>query len=202
MLILPATIFVFFARETYSKAILVAEAQKQEKIIKKPPPKEGLKLLFTVTLLRPIKMIFSEPIVCFVSLYNGFCFAVFFAFFESIPYVLVFEYRSSQRGMGNAFISLWIGVLLATIMCALFEHFVYQPRRKTRIAKGLPPIRPEEKLYAALVGSVLFPVGLFIWAWTARSDINLIVPLIGCVLFGWGAVATFVSIPFRKTYVD
>ncbi|KAF3092304.1 hypothetical protein TWF102_005459 [Orbilia oligospora] len=192
MLILPVTILVFFARETYSKAILVAEAKKQGKIIKKPPPKEGLKLLFTVTLFRPIKMIFSEPIVCFVSLYNGFCFAVFFAFFESIPYVLLFEYRSSQRGMGNAFISLWIGVLLASIMCALFERYVYQPRRETRIAKGLPPIQPEEKLYAALVGSVLFPVGLFIWAWTARSDINVIIPLIGCVLFGWGAVATFI----------
>ncbi|KAK6511796.1 hypothetical protein TWF481_000702 [Arthrobotrys musiformis] len=192
MLMLPLCISVFFARETYSKAILVAEARKEGKIIKKPPPKDGLKLLFTVTLFRPIKMIFLEPIVSAVSLYNGFCFAVFFAFFESIPYVLIFEYRASQKGIGNAFISLWIGVLLAAITCVLFENYVYQPRRKDRITRGLAPIQPEEKLYAALVGSVLFPAGLFIWAWTARSDINLIVPLIGCVLFGWGAVATFI----------
>ncbi|KAK6529335.1 hypothetical protein TWF281_008511 [Arthrobotrys megalospora] len=192
MLILPVTICVFFARETYGKAILVAAARKQGKTIKKPPPKDGLKLLFTVTLFRPIKMIFVEPIVSFVSLYNGFCFAVFFAFFESIPYVLMFEYRSSQRGIGNSFISLWIGVILACITCVILERFVYQPRREARIAKGLSPIQPEEKLYAALIGSVLFPIGLFIWAWTARSDVNIIVPLIGCVLFGWGAVATFI----------
>ncbi|KAK6353862.1 hypothetical protein TWF730_008284 [Orbilia blumenaviensis] len=192
MLILPVTFFVFFARETYSKAILVAAARKQGKVIKKPPPKEGLKLLFTVTLLRPLKMIVVEPIVCFVSLYNGFCFAVFFAFFESIPYVLIFEYKSSQRGMGNAFISLWIGVLLASITCILFERYIYQPRREARLERGLSPINPEEKLYAALVGSILFPTGLFIWAWTASSNINIIVPLIGCVLFGWGAVATFI----------
>ncbi|KAK6335181.1 hypothetical protein TWF718_010618 [Orbilia javanica] len=192
MLISIVTVLVFFTRETYSKTILVAEAQKQGKIIKKTPPKEGLKLLFTVTLFRPVKMIFVEPIVSSVSLYNGFCFAVFFAFFESIPYVLMFEYRSSQRGIGNAFASIGVGVILATVMCAIFERYIYQPRRTARIAGGLPPIQPEERLYAALVGSVLFPAGLFIWTWTARSDVNIIFPLTGCVLFGWGAVATFV----------
>ncbi|KAF3917107.1 hypothetical protein ABW20_dc0105062 [Dactylellina cionopaga] len=161
MLILPLIIAVFFARETYKRTILVAEAQKQNKAIKKPPPKEGLKLLFTVALFRPIKMIFVEPIVGFISLYNGFCFAVFFAFFESIPFVLNNVYHSSPRGLGNAFLSVGVGVLLAAITCGLFEHFVYQPRRRSRIEKGLPQIQPEEKLYAALIVTAVYMVFIY-----------------------------------------
>ncbi|KAF3916210.1 hypothetical protein AA313_de0208884 [Arthrobotrys entomopaga] len=192
MLILPTAIAVYFARETYKKSILLAEARKQKKAIKKPPPKEGLKVLFTVALLRPIKMIFMEPIVSSVSLYNGFCFAVFFAFFESIPFILLTEYRASQREIGNAFLAIWIGVVIAAINCVVFEHFIYQPRRRHRVENGLSPIQPEERLYVALLGSILFPAGLFIWAWTAKSNIDIIVPLIGCVLFGWASVGTFI----------
>ncbi|KAJ6259541.1 hypothetical protein Dda_5178 [Drechslerella dactyloides] len=192
MLILVFMFFIFFARETYRKAILLAQARRDKRQIKKPPPKESLKLLFTITLFRPVRMIFVEPIVCFVSLYNGFCFAVFFAFFESLPFVFSRVYKSSERGIGNAFLSIWIGVVLASISCGLFERFVYQPRRIHRIEQGLPDIRPEERLYAALLGSILFPAGLFIWAWTARENISIVVPLIGCILFGWGTVATFI----------
>ncbi|KAF3910168.1 hypothetical protein ABW21_db0200465 [Orbilia brochopaga] len=201
MLILAFMFFVVFARETYRKTILVAQARKDKKQIKKPPPKESLKALFTITLFRPIRMIFVEPIVTFVSLYNGFCFAVFFAFFESIPYVLMNVYHSSSRAIGNAFLAIWIGALFASISCFVFERFLYQPRRRYRIEHGLPPIQPEERLYAALLGAVLFPVGLFIWAWTAKPDINVIVPLIGCVLFGWGAVATFIVTAIYMVYI-
>ncbi|EPS38911.1 hypothetical protein H072_7293 [Dactylellina haptotyla CBS 200.50] len=200
MLILPTAIAVFFARETYKKAILLSEARKQKLNINKPPPKEGLKLLFTVALFRPIKMIFVEPIVSSVSLYNGFCFAVFFAFFESIPYTLTTVYHSSPRGMGNSFLAIWIGVLLASVSCALFEHFVYQPRKRSFAARGLE-IQPEERLYAALLGSILFPTGLYIWAWTAKPDVNIVVPLIGCVLFGWGAVATFIVTAIYMVFI-
>ncbi|KAK6344438.1 hypothetical protein TWF696_008075 [Orbilia brochopaga] len=201
MLILVFMCFIVFARETYRKSILVAQARKEKKQIKKPPPKESLKLLFTITLFRPIRMIFVEPIVSFVSLYNGFCFAVFFAFFESIPFVFSNVYKSSQRGIGNAFLAIWIGVVLACVSCCLFERFLYQPRRRYRIAHGMPEIQPEERLYAALLGSFLFPTGLFIWAWTAKENINLLVPLFGCVLFGWGAVATFIVTAVYMVYI-
>ncbi|EWC44346.1 hypothetical protein DRE_01172 [Drechslerella stenobrocha 248] len=185
-------ITVPFTRETYKKAILVAQARKDKKPLKKPPPKESLGLLFTVTLFRPVRMMFIEPIVCCISLYNGFCFAVFFAFFESLPYVLLGVYQPGERGLANSFLALSLGSVLAAATCAAFEWLVYQPRRQQRIDRGMTPIKPEERLYAALVGSILFPAGLFIWALTAKEDVPIIVPLIGCVLFAWGSVVTFI----------
>jgi DHA1 family multidrug resistance protein-like MFS transporter len=46
----------------------------------------------------------------------------------------------------------------------------------------------EHRLVPAILGSFLIPIGLFIFAWTARASIHWIVPLIGVVIF---VVGTF-----------
>lgn len=76
--------------ETYKKAILKQRAKKRGL---PPPAKTGptgaaaIKFLLTVTLVKPIHMLFTEPIVAFVSLYVAFVFAVLFSFFEAFPIV-------------------------------------------------------------------------------------------------------------------
>lgn len=68
-------------KETYVKIIL---QKRMTALNGAPPPKTGpsgltaLKFLLTVTLVRPVYMLFAEPIVCFLSVYIGFNFAVLF----------------------------------------------------------------------------------------------------------------------------
>ena len=68
-------------KETYMKIIL---QKKMTALNGVPPPKTGpsgltaLKFLLTVTLVRPVYMLFAEPIVGFLSVYIGFNFAVLF----------------------------------------------------------------------------------------------------------------------------
>ena len=68
-------------KETYMKIILQKRMTALNGAL---PPKTGpsgltaLKFLLTVTLVRPVYMLFAEPIVCFLSLYIGFNFAVLF----------------------------------------------------------------------------------------------------------------------------
>lgn len=81
--------------ETYKKAILKRRAKKRNLPPAPPPAKTGptgggaaaIKFLLTVTLVKPIHMLFTEPIVAFVSLYVAFVFAVLFSFFEAFPIV-------------------------------------------------------------------------------------------------------------------
>lgn len=81
MVLAAAGLYSIGIKETYMKIIL----QKRSKALNvAPPPKTGpsglaaLKFLFTVTLVRPVYMLFTEPIVGFISLYIGFNFAVLF----------------------------------------------------------------------------------------------------------------------------
>ncbi|KAF3935863.1 hypothetical protein ABW19_dt0208002 [Dactylella cylindrospora] len=194
MLTLPVMIAMLFAQETSKKAILKREFERNGRTVTKAPLKEGLKKLFTVTLTRPLKMICVEPIVSCISAYNGFCFAVFFAFFESLPYTLSSVYNSSLTAIGNAFLSIGIGVLLASILVGLSERFYYQPRWAAMLARDntKPGFIPERRLLPAIVGSLFLPTGLFIFAWTAKENVDILVPLLGCVFFGFGAVSTFI----------
>lgn len=85
-------LFSLGMKETYMKTIL----QKRKKALKGalPPPSGpsgmgALRMLFTVTLLRPLYMLFAEPIVSLLSIYSGFNFAVLFG----CKYNSIFEHE-------------------------------------------------------------------------------------------------------------
>jgi hypothetical protein len=43
-------------------------------------------------------------------------------------------------------------------------------------------------------GSLLVPIGLFVYGWTADKNVQWIVPIIGTAIFGVGMFSIFVSI--------
>ena len=76
---LAALVLVLPMNETYKKVILMKRAKKHNVEGPPKPPVKGMayvKLLVTVTLVRPVHMLFTEPIVLFFSLYNSFTFSV------------------------------------------------------------------------------------------------------------------------------
>jgi hypothetical protein len=52
---------------------------------------------------------------------------------------------------------------------------------------------PEMRLYGAMIGSILSPIGLFWFAWTAKADIHWVSPMFANLLIACGNVAIFVS---------
>ena len=117
----------------------------------------GLKHHVWGGLLRPVKMLFTEVIVFFLTLYTAYAYAVVFSFFDSYPYILSVDYGFNSRQVGLSFISVIIGYLLATFLFGVFEKTLYSKARSA--ANGLPA--PEHRLYSALVGSFFLPIGLF-----------------------------------------
>lgn len=139
-------------------------------------------------------MLFTEPIVAFLALYTGFNFSVLFSFFAAFPYVFRTVYHFSTEESGLVFLSIGVGCFLAVATVLLCDRFLYQT--KVRLAKqngGDGVVRPEYRLYPALMGCFGLPVALFWFAWTARKDISWASPTVAAVPFAWGNLSIFIA---------
>lgn len=92
--------------------------------------------------------------------------------------------------MGLAFLSIAVGSVLGSCTVILIDRLVYQ-KRYAKLLGG--QVAPEQRLYAAMVGSLGLPVGLFWFAWTAKEEVHWISSVIAAVFIVWGNLCVFVS---------
>lgn len=190
-------------KETYKKIILQKRAKKlglQPPPNPLPPGMSKLRFILIVTLMRPMRMLFTESIVAFFSIYTAFNFSVLFGFFAAFPIVFespfpeiqVYHFNTGEEGL--VFLALGLGVAVATILFILINNLIYKRKTMERRARGdFSPLPPEERLYCAMIGSFLLPAGLFWFAWTARSDVHWISPVLATIPFAMGNMLVFGS---------
>jgi hypothetical protein len=202
---------VFLLEETYSKVIIARRKQKQEAAETnqpKPPASTLLLGVLFITLLRPMKMLVTEPIVTFLSLYVAFNFAVLFTFFASVPYVFGLVYHFDQGNTGLVFLAIGLGCTCAPPTCILLNKYVWQKEWTRCNSEGRPEsVALEHRWWAAMLGAFGLPIGLFwsgsclpsrintdlFWfAWSSRADVHWIVPIIAMVPFAWGNLCLYV----------
>ena len=158
-----AFVYSLFMKETYKKIILQKRAKR---LGIPPPPKTGptglaaLKFLITVTLFRPVHMIFTEPIVGFFSLYIAFNFSVLFGFFDAFPIVFQGVYGFDLGSTGLTWLSVLIGCLLAVATVIMVDRLTYRKHYILASKEGRL-VAPEHRLYMAMMGSLGLPIGLF-----------------------------------------
>lgn len=194
---------IYFMRETYKTTLLRRRAAKYN--IKGPPQSQRttiqhIRHFVTTTITRPIHMLFTEPVVGLVSLYGGFTFSLISAFVASNPYIFSTVYNFQIRAQGLSFLGFAIGCLLGPTLLILIEKYLYQPRAAlSRSTHSRPEgenstvLATEHRLYGALLGSILLPLGLFISAWTFHPTIHWLCPIFFQALFMCGGLAIYVS---------
>ena len=158
MIAAPIFIGSLFMKETSKTQILLYRASKSSNSFFLPQmasPNVTQRLVTGIT--RPVHMIFTEPLVACLSIYTGFAFAMLFSFFCSFPYVFAKVYGFDSKEVGLAFLSPLTGFLLAVVTFGVLDRTVYS--KAVANSKGAPA--PELRLYAALLGSLLLPTGLF-----------------------------------------
>ncbi|UKZ96996.1 uncharacterized protein TrAFT101_011765 [Trichoderma asperellum] len=190
-------IFALGMSETYKKTILERDLKRQipSSRIKIPTLSwSAIHKWASESLVRPMQLLFTEPIVLFLSLYIGFDFAVLYAFFASVPLVFQETYHFNSHQNGLVFIALGIGALLATLTNVLCDRFIYTRKcAEAREKDETGHIPPEERLYPALMGSFGVAIGLFWFAWTARPSIHWISPILALIPFNWGNLCIFAT---------
>jgi hypothetical protein len=188
---------IVFMKETYRKTLLQRRAAKSA--ASKPTiARISIGKYITVLFIRPLHMLFTEPIVGLFSLYVAFNFALLYAFFASFPYVFETVYKFDLIQQGLVFLSMAVGFVLAIIGLIALDFWTnkwIQSRSKLFLnikVESPQEIVPEDRLYAAMLGSIGLPISLFWFAWTARPGIHPLVSISSLALFAGAQLSVFV----------
>lgn len=127
----------------------------------------------------PLRLLFTESVVFWFSVWVSFAWAVLYMQFGSIPLVLRDTYGFSNTQVGAVYTALVVGAILAGIMSLTTQPLL----RKLFPARMA---RPEGRLLAACYESIFLPVGLFWFGWSAYREAHWIAPTlaIGCIAMG------------------
>jgi MFS family permease len=139
----------------------------------------SLRHLLYLSLTTPFKLLFTEPVVFFFSLWIAFAWAVLYMTFDAIPLVFQTRHNFTVGEAGAVFAAICIGSIVGTILSICQERIARQHMPKLAST-------PEGRLYFACIQSALLPVGLFWFGWTSSSSIHWIVPVLalGCAQIG------------------
>ncbi|MCJ1420106.1 hypothetical protein MMC32_006463 [Xylographa parallela] len=144
--------------------------------------KKGLHTLFAITLTRPFRFLFTEPITFCAAIYNGFIYGIVYLFNEAFPLVFGPTGHGFSTGeWGLSFLGLATGPLIAALFHPLQERY-YLRRAAATGGKG----SPEARMWMSLGGAFLLPVSLFWFGWTSFPRVAWIVPIVASAFFGAG----------------
>lgn len=187
----PIAIMAVFMSETYAPRIQALRARARG--IGPPHHQAGDTRLLIRKLehafIRPISMMLFEPLVATLSIYTAFAFAMMFSFFGSYSYVFALTYGFNAKEIGLTFLGILVGFAFAIASFGIFDATLY--RKAAARANGHPA--PEHRLYAAMLGSIMLPIGLFWFAWAPHKDVHWIVPVLAGVPFGWATLGIFIG---------
>ena len=157
--------------ERGTDAIEVPEAMKQR----------GPRQLFKVALLRPFRFLFTESIVVFGALYNGYLYGLSFLF--NGAFTLVFGPKGHGFdiiGVGLSFLGIMVGITFGPLT-NLWQERYYQKRIVKMGGRNVP----EARVQLSQLAAVVFPISLFWFAWTTYKEVHWIVPIIASAFWGW-----------------
>ncbi|CVL07856.1 related to TPO4-Proposed vacuolar polyamine transporter [Fusarium mangiferae] len=183
-------ILIVLTKESFPPILKYRKAKRRgQQVPSKTPVWTHVRLFAQVALIRPVHMLFTEPIIIFICLYISVNFGILFSFFAAVPYTVETVYHFGIEQSGLVFLSVVIGCLLGMITISFCDIIFYRPQA-TKYAGKIPP---EYRLYPAMVGSFGLPLGLFWFAWSSRSDISWAAPVVAIIPFAWGNLCVFVS---------
>lgn len=187
-------------KETYAPFILKSRARVlartwRSRYISKLDagrPPRTLSNELSTSFTRPWVLLFREPLVLVTGIYVSIIYATLYMFFAGIPIVFRGTRGWSQGVAGLPFVGVAVGVCFA-MLAAVLDAKGYA-RLTAAAAQEGRPVPPEARLRMAMVGSIVLPAGLFLFAWTTYPWVHWIAPFIGATIFSCGLVMVFMSL--------
>ncbi|KAI4721934.1 MFS general substrate transporter [Aureobasidium sp. EXF-10727] len=150
---------------------------------------KSLHTLFAITLTRPFRFLFTEPITIGAAAYNGFIYGLVYLFNEAFPLVFGKNHGFNVGEQGLAFLGLAMGSVVGVALYPIQERY-YLRKVARNDGKGVP----EARIWLARFGAFLLPISLFWFAWTSFPSVHWIVPIIASGFFGLGIYIVILSI--------
>lgn len=143
--------------------------------------------LLYLSLTTPFKLLFTESVVFWFSMWASFAWAVLYLQLNVIPLVFRTNHNFNVEQNGLVFLSLVVGVLLGGILA------IYQEKLTRRYYPKLFA-EPEGRLYFACLEAAFLPIGLFWFGWTTASSIHWIVPAMALVFAMLGIFSIYLAV--------
>ncbi|TGO44045.1 hypothetical protein BCON_0628g00030 [Botryotinia convoluta] len=187
-----------FLPETYGPVLLLKRAKQLRKetgdseiIAPIELEKQDLKQMMTVTLTRPIRMLFFELIVLAACTYLALAYGIFYMYFEAYPIIFEGIYGQSSGVSGLMFLPIGGGAILAIIVFLWWDTFL----RKAQASKKAWAQKEESRrLPLAILGGPLYVISLFWLGWTSRASIPFYIPMLAGIPFGMGFILIFIAL--------
>ncbi|KAL2054076.1 hypothetical protein ABVK25_005615 [Lepraria finkii] len=192
---------LFFLRETYPPKLLHAKAKKLRKETGNTAlhtefehPERSFGNTMKRSLVRPFILLGTQPIVQALAIYMACIYGLIYLVLSTFPGLWETQYGESVSVGGLNYISLGVGFFLCTQTCGPMNDRIYRHLKKRNNNTG----RPEFRIPLMVPGSLLIPIGLFIYGWTAQYKTHWIGPNIGAAVFAAGVIIVFQCI---QTYL-
>ncbi|KAI5292748.1 hypothetical protein KEM55_007542, partial [Ascosphaera atra] len=188
---------VLFLSETYPPIILVdkaAELRRRTKNwgihAKQEEIEVDLRELCSKNFSRPLRILFTEPIVLFVTIYMSFIYGLLYLFLTAYPMVFQKVYGMNKGVGGLPYFGMIIGMIFGGLSIILYQP-VYS--RKLRANNNVPI--PEWRLPHVMAGGFAFSAGLFWLGWSGYTGkVHWIVPTLSGLLSGFGLLCIFLQL--------
>jgi len=186
----------FFLEETYPPVILISKAAELRRRTKNwgiHAKQEEIEIdfreLITKNFSRPMRILFTEPIVLLLSIYMSFIYGLLYLFLTAYPIVFQ-QIHGFTGGVGGLpYFGMIVGMLIAGIYVILGQPSY----NRKLLANNNVPI-PEWRLPAVIYGGISFAVGIFWFGWSGyKKEIHWIVPTLSGLATGFGLLAIFLQ---------
>jgi MFS family permease len=155
--------------------------------VKSDEDRATLAKMISISLTRPLHMLFTESVVFWFSLWVSFSWAILYLQFGAIPLVFRASHNFDLQQTGLVFVAVMVGGIASTILS------IYQERLALRYFPEKVSATPEGRLFFACAESVLMPVGLFWFGWTSYADIHWIVPATAVAVATMGIFSIYLA---------
>jgi MFS family permease len=196
----------FFFPETSEARILRKKAKKLSKETgqRHHTDYEGTKMTLSqelwTSIIRPTRLIATQPILQLMSVFTAFNFGVLYFVLSTFSSLFTDQYYQTTAQSGIHYLSLAIGYLIADQVGGIITDQIWAHLKK----KAGDSTAPEFRVPLMVPGGLLMPIGLFWYGWSAEAKLHWIMPDIGAAVFGCGfmlnsnAMGAYVLDAFEK----
>ncbi|KAK1718217.1 major facilitator superfamily domain-containing protein [Colletotrichum lupini] len=148
-----------------------------------------------ISLLRPIQLLIFEPMCLSLCLFSALLLGILYLFFGAFPLVFRETYGFNLYQIGCSFLGILVGMLLGIATDPVWHkvriRLILKNKGQGENGDGS---EPEFRLPPAMFGSILVPVGIFMFGWSMYPWVHWIVPIVGTAMFGAGNILLFTGI--------
>lgn len=193
----------FFNRETNHRVLMNRKVNKLRKELNRPElvscydptgTAADRATIIKNALIRPLKMLFTSPIVFFLSLYMSVVYGLLYLLFTTITVVFQETYGWEVDICGLSYIGIGFGFVSGLAVVAKVSDATVV--RMTKANNGV--FEPEMRLPACVIFACLIPSSFFWYGWSAHYKVHWFSTVVSLVPFGCGMMGIFIPI---QTYL-